>query len=414
MRLIVSALLVLFSLNAVGQIETAKDYYNNFQFLKVTKLLSEKQNKTALEELYLGKSYAKLGQSDEAYVAFKSAVKKDSSNLIFLNQLAEFQYQKQDFLDAYLTYQSLIDREPANPFYYKKLGQVLSHLPYHELFNGLLKVYNSGELPGNSERRQEILVEIREKGYFFRPENAYKQVIYLNPKDIESRLALNELLLKSNNAAGADEAIQECLKEFPQNKKFLMQAIKLSYSFRDFKDLSTKSEHYYSLFDSNLVVQKLHGIAQYRLTNYEKAIRLLENVDDVDQESELVPYYLGLCHRELEENEKATIYLEKAINLGISENIEHYYLNLANVYERRKLFNQSIKYYKAAYAKSKEKILLYHLARNYDEFYKDKTPALKYYQLYLAENDTANKEFFEYTKTRLQEIAAEQHFIENN
>ena len=74
------------------------------------------------------------------------------------------------------------------------------------------------------------------------------------------------------------------------------------------------------------------------------------------------------------------------------------------------MFDKSIQYYKAAYTQKKDKILLYHLARNYDQYYKDKTTALKYYNLYLSENDTINSSFLDYTKARINEIKVEKHF----
>ena len=137
---------------------------------------------------------------------------------------------------------------------------------------------------------------------------------------------------------------------------------------------------------------------------------MLSNVIEVEKDSEVLHYYLGLSYQEMGENQEAVKYLQKAIELGITENIENYYTRLAVVYEELGNFEKSIQLYKAAYAETKDKILLYHLARNYDTFYKDKNTALKYYELYLEELDSSNIEYMDYSKNRINELKVEKHF----
>jgi hypothetical protein len=92
--------------------------------------------------------------------------------------------------------------------------------------------------------------------------------------------------------------------------------------------------------------------------------------------------------------------MSRAIESGISENIEVYYSQLARTYEEAKDYKNAIHYYQAAYEKSKTKILLYDLARNYDVYFKDKSTAIAYYKRYLASDDTI-KLAREYAKRRL-------------
>jgi hypothetical protein len=66
-------------------------------------------------------------------------------------------------------------------------------------------------------------------------------------------------------------------------------------------------------------------------------------------------------------------------------------------------FKMAIKYYKAAYEESKSGILLYHLARNYEVYYKDKAQAIAYFKRYLESDDTI-KLAREYSRSRLNEL----------
>jgi tetratricopeptide (TPR) repeat protein len=96
--------------------------------------------------------------------------------------------------------------------------------------------------------------------------------------------------------------------------------------------------------------------------------------------------------------------MNKAIDEGITENIGTYYTQLARAYEDKKDYKNAIHYYHAAYEKSKSKILLYHLARNYDVYYKDKSTAMAYYRQYLASNDTI-RIAKEYSRHRLNTLS---------
>jgi tetratricopeptide (TPR) repeat protein len=89
---------------------------------------------------------------------------------------------------------------------------------------------------------------------------------------------------------------------------------------------------------------------------------------------------MGVAYQQSHEPDSAIMYFNKAIDAGISENISNYYTQLASTYEELKDFKSAIKYYKAAYESSRADILLYHLARNYDVYYKDKTQAIAYYK----------------------------------
>lgn len=385
-------------------------YYNTYQFQTLINKVEPIVNKTAKELFLMGKAYKQLGQFSDAEQVFVQAVKIDSINPIYLSQLADFLIKRKKGHLAFMHYQKLIQLQPENAYYYKKLGQAISSTNYSSIRDQLVLELNNGVYPESDDLKQQIVRQIFESNYLTDAISAYKKAIELNPKDIESRLVLSQIYLDKNMVGLADIFIQECVEEYPENKNFIMQAIKVAYRLKDYEDVIAKSRLFYSIADSNLLVQKLEGIAHFQINEYQEAIHLLENVMTVEKKNEVLSYYLGMAHQEIGDNTNAIKYLENAIDFGITENINSYYTQLAAVYEKQGNFEKSIQLYKAAYAKSKDKILLYHLARNYDEFYKDKTTALKYYELYFQENDTANETYFDYTKSRIHELKVSRHF----
>jgi tetratricopeptide (TPR) repeat protein len=149
---------------------------------------------------------------------------------------------------------------------------------------------------------------------------------------------------------------------------------------------------------------RLLGISYFQLERYDKVLPLMKYLLDRDMKADWIYYYIGSSYQQLQQPDSAITYINKAIEAGISENISNYYTQLASSYEDKKDYKSAIKYYKAAYESSKADILLYHLARNYDVYYKDKSQAIAYYKRYLNSDDTI-KIAKEYTKYRLDELS---------
>jgi tetratricopeptide (TPR) repeat protein len=118
-------------------------------------------------------------------------------------------------------------------------------------------------------------------------------------------------------------------------------------------------------------------------------------------------YFLGTAYQQVGDPLKAIEYLNLAVEEGISDNIGTYYTQLASAYEEARDFKNAIRNYKAAYETTKTDILLYHLARNYDVYYKDKTQAQIYYRKYLDSGDTIRLAQ-EYSRQRLNTLTASQ------
>ena len=99
----------------------------------------------------------------------------------------------------------------------------------------------------------------------------------------------------------------------------------------------------------------------------------------------------------------SVFYFRRAAEASISENTSIYFSHLGQGYESLKDYPKAIKAYRDAYNHSEKGILLYHLARNYDTYYKDKEVAFKYYERYLESDDTVRKAK-EYARKRLQDM----------
>lgn len=124
------------------------------------------------------------------------------------------------------------------------------------------------------------------------------------------------------------------LNEIAPDANFLKNSrLKVFYRLRNYEEPIKGSKELFAQDDSGLVIQKVAGIANYHQEEYQKSIKLLTKVGEVESESDYLHYYLGLAFRDSGDKEKAAEDLEKAIELGVTKNLGNYYTQLAVNYE---------------------------------------------------------------------------------
>lgn len=352
----------------------AKVYYQNFQFQAVIDLLNDDSLSQAQIELR-AKAYEKMGNWEQAIAHYQLALNQKPQNKQHILALANCYEKIDEFQAAISQLNQLVKMDTNNAYFYRLLGNV----------------------------------HLKSQSYLYALSN-YNKACELNPNDLISGLALTRLQLQLDFKERALEMANELLKHHAQNKAVLQAHMKAAYKNKEYEACTRAAETLFSLNDSNLLVQKIAGIAYFHQQKYPQAIDLLEKVIEVDKESDILYYYLGISYRETKQNEKAQKALERSIDYAISDNLESYYTQLAVSYEEAGNHVKAIHYYQAAYKSSRDKILLYHLARNYDTYYQDKSTALEYYERYLESEDTANQLYQNYSKHRINELKVSKHF----
>lgn len=374
--------LSLIGLNLIAQnynkdIEEARNLFESYDYQKVVFTLSNIDTITQEKEELLAKSFIQLGQLKSAESQYKKLIEMDKENRKYKNELAKLYVKSNKYKNALEIYESLSLLELENPFYKKKIADM-----YSLLGDPVLAVLN------------------------------YNQSLKLNPLDVECAMKLSDLMVDLDQFQVADSILSRHYTNDPKYLPILHRLLKLNYKQHKYKDVVDISNRLFAQGDSSLLTKKILGICAYRLNDYVLAIELLEEVVEAVSNKEVIHFYLGLAYKAIDDLSKAEFHLEKAIDEGITENIESYYTQLGATYERQGNFADAIRSYRIAYEKSNNVILLYHLARNYDQYYKDKDVALDYYLKYLSYNDTMNKLYYDYSKHRVGQIRSEGHFLD--
>lgn len=345
-----------------------------FRYNEVTELLANREDLNIHLQISLADAQYKSGQFYAALDSYQKLYALDS-NLNFLLQEGKVYEKLQKDQLALEVYLRVAQKAKNNAYFWKLTAK-------------------------RAERSSEFTIAL----------SAYATAYELQANDLEIIDEFARLLMKVEQYEIADSLLLIGLDQNPSALYLKRQRLMALYKLKRNEELVNVADELFAKGDSSLLSQKLAGISNYHEKNYTKSIALLSNVVEVEKESDLLFYYLGLSYRESGEPVKAAEFLEKSIDLSISNNLPNYYTQLAVSYEEAGEIAKAIQAYKIAYKETKDKILLYHLARNYDAFYKDKKVALNYYEKYLNEKDTANEYLMNYSKYRVQELKASVHF----
>jgi len=324
--------------------------------------------------------YFKLGNFTKAKAYYKKSEETDSTNILSLNKLATIYTNESNYRESIKYYHKILRIDSTNSYYYSQLGNLY-------------------------KRAENIPLSIE----------YYNKALELNPENI---LVLDELArfyMKLGLLNKADNLINVGISIDSTNLRLLISKSKILYRQQKYDTTIIVINHILDISkDTSSLMLRLLATSNFNMKKYNKAIELLEKIVTQGEESEVIYYFLGKSYLEIKEPEKSIAYFNKALKEGISENVSTYFINIAYLQEEKGKYINAVKAYKDAYYYTKDKIILYKIAKNYNLAYKDKEPALKYYKKYLKQRDLDNKELIKYTKIRIIAINEIKHFKTNN
>ncbi|HWA32780.1 MAG TPA: hypothetical protein VG737_01555 [Cyclobacteriaceae bacterium] len=309
-----------------------------------------------------------IGASRTAIKLYEKTLLIDPDNIGALSRVAQLYIRDYNPKMALICYFSLIRHDSTNGYYYRQAGNVTLTIE---------------DEPGAAVW--------------------FEKAIELNPADSDAALELASLMLKQQMFEKADMVIDSALRYDPASRPLRLM-----------KARSAHDQHHYELVisivngilenaDTTQLYARLLGTSYFHTKQYSELVPCMNFLLRTGQEDDRIFYYLGVEARERGDLRSSVAYFRKAAQVSISENTSIYFSNLGQSYEGLKDYSNAIKAYRDAYNHSEKGILLYHLARNYDTYYKDKDVAFRYYEKYLESDDTVRKAK-EYARKRLQDM----------
>jgi len=325
----------------------------NYQFHNALALMDTAADSLDIELLQRkGLCYSKLGNYSQAILAYEKIRNTDTVNTEALYQLGQLYSVSDQYHQAMDCFERLIDLDSTNSFYFKHYGSVA--VKADDLIQGIA---------------------------------AYLQAVRLNPHDMEACAHLANILLDAEQYHFVDSMLSAVL-ETTESKQLRLLLARANLGEENYDGVIRNVEQLLATADTTVSYARLLGISYFQLDQYSKVIPCMDFLMKKGIKADWIYYYMGVSYQQTNDLLKGIEFLNLAIEESISDNIGTYYMQLGMAYEEMKDFRNAIRTYKAAYEQSKTDILLYHLARNYDIYYKDKKQARLYYKKYLDSDDT--------------------------
>lgn len=317
----------------------------------------------------------RIGDYSTASLFFEEGLAKDSLHRKCLNYMGLLSTKRGRYKEASYYYKKLSRQNPSNTFYLRKLGEI------------------------NISMDRDSIAAL-----------FYKKAYKLNRTDLASLYGLCKSNYRLERYKKVDSLCRQYLKIDSNELVIRKYALKTNYRLNDYDDAVVNGEFLINENDSSIIVLKLYGISLYNVNRYKQADRIFEELKAKENTDHTIFYFDGLCKMELGRYKLAESSIRKSIQLAISKNINRYYVQLGMLFEDKMKYSKAIETYREGFEVTNDNELLFHLARNYDLFYKDKKPALKHYKAYLESTNSESSMYTEYARKRLPVLREIIHF----
>lgn len=233
---------------------------------------------------------------------------------------------------------------------------------------------------------------------------AYQKALNLNPEDEDTGLALCNLYYKLELYQQAENLALQFIAKDSLHHGFLAMLPKVYYQQKEYRDAKNASLKLFGLKDSSIQVLKIYTSSQLKTKEFEAALSSIRYLESINEMSDALYFQKGYTFENIGQLDSAEFYYSIAIDQSMSPNAGQYHLQYALTLDQQSNFKEAIPQYKKAYEIMRNETILYYLARAYDNYYKDKSIAMNYYERYLEESDTIATPSKVYASERISQI----------
>ncbi len=334
-------------------------------------------NRNILTEL--AEAYNILGNYEDAVHYFELAYAQDSTDLSVAGKLARAWINQKIYNKPFRLLSRICETDTTNVFFNKQLAFCASNTGADSLAMRL-----------------------------------YQRVIVQNPRDISSYLNLSTLYQKQGKPEEALVVLEQGLTVFPENPGLLLKLANNRFELKKYHEAAEAYELWLQKNDTLPDVRKSLGVAYYFEKREAEGLKLLESYHLLVPTDPLAAFYIGLCYKSLADYLQSIQYINYSIELSRPLYLSDIYHHLGLVYGQNRNFKEAIEALQKSYELDTTKNeILFEIATTYEEYQKDKTPALRHYKAFLAK-ETAEQPLSEslkkYAIARIRKIEEDQFF----
>jgi tetratricopeptide (TPR) repeat protein len=318
-----------------------------------------------------------------AVEALREAVQKDSLNTRWWSELADVYQLMGNAPDALATFRKAVALDPSHPPLKARMGRLLLSMQENrEAYQVFSELRQADSL--HLFYNRQLAVSASRLGKNREARERFRQVLELNPRDYGSTLALVTLLQQDTAFALARDYLVKSLALFPGNSVLELRTAQNDYYLKAYDRAAEGYELYLAHNDTALNVRKEYGVVLYFSKRETEALRILEPAIYLSPNDPMIPFYSGLCHKNLKNFGEAIRFMQTAGELAIPWTLPVIHRTLAQLYGQQREFRRAIEAYeKVLELDSSDSEVLFEIATTYEEFESDKTVAFQYYRRYV-------------------------------
>ena len=330
---------------------------------------------TVVIDRALGDSYAAQYRWSEAASAYRRVLEARPGDQAARAALADVHRHAQNWAEARAQYTQLVRADSSNGRWWARLGQCNLKLNHPE----------------------------QARRHFAR---AHRRA----PRSAEVALSLSRLHRAYGHPNAAQRVVDTTLSHQPSDPRLWRRKADLAFEQDDLGRARRAYTRTLASGDSSATVFRRIGLIDVRRQQYARALPFLRHSLRHDSSHARTTLYLGVAHLRLDSLQRASTHLQNTVEREargpITKALEHQ----GALRSRRGDVSAALDAYQTALRLRPERTELYfRLATVYDEHYRDKAPAARYYRRFLRTTGEGLPELRQYAESRLDALRPTLH-----
>lgn len=367
--------------------------------------ISQESVQEASSLLSQGRAAAAQFRFGEALPYFYDCYQQNTQSPQCLEELARCHYQMGNYRDAGIYFQALSNHESAQATAWYYLGLLAEYEGQYSLaveyYDRLVNLDSTNawyhKLSGKA------LMKIGDMtGALYR----FIDACTLNPRDLESLEVLAGIYFALEDHENTVSTLDKGLALHDQFLPFLRLYLRTYHRANNYKDVLRMGNRLLVLGDSLSYYMTLYGHAALQMDSLHIADTILATVCARKDAHELAFYYYAIVLEKTKRYDDALTQIQRAITKGTSTYMGSFLEQAATIHSQQKSYQQAIDYWQDAHRLKQDPIHLYRIAVIYDNWHKDKSSAIGYYERYLKSGHSA---FAESVSARIRVLREQRH-----
>lgn len=364
----------------LGRAEQARGRHEAaIEALRVARVATIEEDESVVHlDRTLGESYAALYRWDQAASAFRRVLEDQPDDRTVRLALAEVYRQSKDWKRAQQQYTRLVQADSTNGKWWARLAQCD------------LELYQRDAALQHFARAHKLL-----------------------PRAPDVALTLSRLYRATDRPKRARTVINKTLSYQGGDPRLWRRKADLAFEQDDLDVAQRAYRRTKVLGDSSATVYRRLGLIEVKREQYARALSPLRASLRRDPLHPRTKLYLGISYLKIDSLEQATSLLQQTIDRTVQGPITKAFKYLGVANNQQGNVAAALRAYRTVLRLQPDRTEIYfRLATVYDEHYREKVTAARYYRRFLRVSDSTQTQFRTYAEDRLETLRSTLHMQE--